>query len=30
VQVVPWQPNQRTNGGAAPDASAALTNAMGR
>ena len=30
VQVVPWQPNQRTNGGAAPDASAAPTNAMGR
>jgi HlyD family secretion protein len=30
VQVVPWQLTQRTNGGAAPDASAALTNAMGR
>ena len=30
VQVVPWQPTQRTNGGAAPDAGAALTNAMGR
>jgi HlyD family secretion protein len=30
VRVVPWQLTQRTNGGAAPDASAALTNAMGR
>lgn len=30
VQVVPWQPIERASGGAAPDASAALTNAMGR
>lgn len=30
VQVVPWQPSQPANAAAAPDASAALTNAMGR
>jgi HlyD family secretion protein len=30
VQVVPWQPRQPVSGGAAPDAGAALTNAMGR
>ncbi len=30
VQVVRWQPTQRTSGGAAPDAGTALTNAMGR